>query len=153
VESSGTVEFEKGEAESELRFVDGKVVAFRVVSDAIPDPWFTELPDTSPYVAQGRTCLERLLAGEIADASELMHENLQKLLPPEKLGPGMEALRAKIGDVDSVTVTSESFAAGEPPQLRIRYHVTAADGEVDAEVVYDFTPWQGQLLGIHVPAE
>ena len=147
------MEFERGEAESELRFVDGKVVAFRVVSDAIPDPWFTELPDTSPYVTRGRTCLEKLLAGEIAAASELMHENLQKLLPPEKLEPGMKALRAKIGDVVSVTVTSETFAAGEPPQLRIRYHVTAADGEVDAEVVYDFTPWHGQLLGIHVPAE
>ena len=48
-ESKGTVNFEKGQAQAELRFINGKIVFFHVTSDKIPVAWFKGPVGTELY--------------------------------------------------------------------------------------------------------
>lgn len=153
VETEGTAEFEKGEARSELTVVDGKIRGFSVTSDALPDPWFTELPDSRRYVELGRECLEKLMTGDIDGATALMHEGLREVVEPEKMRAGMERLRALTGDLVEIEKADEVFEAKEPPVLRLRYRVAGQASEVLGDVRFDFTPWKGHLRAFKLPVD
>lgn len=151
VESSGTLEFEKGEGESELALVDGQIVSFRLTSDRLPNPWFRDLPDATLYEERGQKCLEHLLAGRVEEGLALMHESLAAKFEPETLTRGMEALDRQIGGFESVTLRSKEFEVRDAPELWLRYTVKGQASEVVGLITFKFTPWKGHLIAIDVP--
>lgn len=150
IETHGTAEFEKGEAKAELTLVDGKVYAFRLTADALPNPWFLEAPDVTSYEEAGGEFLTMLLTNRIDEAILAMHENLRAEMPPEKLKPAIENLRARSSDFRMIEVLDHEFKAGETPELVIRYDVSCERGSLAGRVRYQFSPWKGHLVGFNL---
>ena len=96
-ESIGTVEFEKGDANSELVFRDDRIVKFLIVSKALPDDWFKGPVSTDLYRRKGKEFLTYVLENEPQKAFDMMHEALQTELPLDALKnwmPSRSSLRA-----------------------------------------------------------
>lgn len=150
LESSGRIEFEKGEGESKLVFLDDKVIAFELRAEALPQPWFTQAPDLALYKERAQVLLRALLAGERELALRTMHENLRKQVEG---GPGFDGagrLGDQIGEISDMTVVEESFSAEGTPSLDLRYTILGAKGRAIGRVGFQFTPWRGELVSFDV---
>ena len=150
VEAKGTVRFEKGDAKAELKLVEDQVVAFWLTADALPAEWFQEAPDVTSYVEDGREVLTLLLTGGMEEAYSRMHESLQREMPLEQLGPGLEGLHARVGDFVSMEATGHEFEPGDTPELKIHYAVTCKDKPAVGYVRYQFSPWKAHLVGFNL---
>jgi hypothetical protein len=151
LESGGEVEFEKGTAESQLRFVDDLIVAFKIESEVLPKPWFTELPDTSLYDRRAREFLAKLLAADADGALAMMHEDLRAKFERDQLRSGLEGLKTRLGEVAQVQSLTQEFRPGPPQEVVLRYTLDGARQDVTAYVRFAFDGMKGHLLGFTVP--
>jgi hypothetical protein len=145
-ESTGTVEFEKGTASSELKFKDGKLIALNVKSDRIPESWFKGLPPdrTSLYRQRGEEFLTLFLAGKAEEAFGRMHESLQKIVPIEKLKAMMADTKARLGSMKSLEYQTQQV---EPSgKLKIVYALSAEKGAQPVSVKFSFVGLKGHLV-------
>jgi len=153
VVSEGTVVFEKGEARSKLRYIDDKIVAWEVKSEALPKNWFTQLEDRSLYDARARTFLQTLMQGNVQEALAQMHENLRVKFQPETFAKGLQTIAARYGKLDSIEELSHDFKAGPPQELVLRYTLHGAKESAVARVRFQFTGMQGHILGFALPEQ
>ena len=145
-ESKGTVNFEKGQAQAELRFINGKIVSFNVKSDKIPVAWFKGPVGTELYRERGKEFLTKLLGGQVEDAFKMMHENLQKEIPLDKLQPAVAKTVEKVGKVKSVTFESESMDPAREYRLDILYKIECDKAPVKGGVQFQFVGLKMSLL-------
>jgi len=150
LESSGRIEFEKGEGESKLVFLDDKVIAFELRADAMPQPWFTGAPDTTLYRERAEVLLRALLANERELALREMHENLRKQVLDGSQFDRAYELGQKIGAVTDMTVVDESFSAEGTPSLDLRFTIGGKNARAIGRVGFQFTPWRGELIAFDV---
>jgi hypothetical protein len=151
IESEGTVHFERGEGRSKLHLVDGKVIAFFLRSEKLPEVWFTEAPETSGYAADGRTLLEALMTPDrVEEAYGRLHESVRAEASLEDVRGMLEGVRARVGALRDVTSTKHTFTAGGAPTLVLEYEVACENGVADGRVRYQFDPWKGRIVGFHV---
>jgi len=152
-ESSGKIRFEKGEAESKLVLHNGKIVEFNVTSDKLGQ-WFTQLPSTQLYEEKGRQCLELTMAGKVDEARALMHEALQKELPPETLREFAQSNQSEAGTVQSVTCQSREFSPDETPCLTLIYAIQCEKKALTGKIEFTFPGLKGCLTALNIsPAE
>jgi hypothetical protein len=144
--SKGEVLFEKGTATSKLVYRDGKIVEFDVESEAMGDDWFPQDFDTSLYEARGKAFLEAILSGRPDDGHAMMHENLQKEVPAEKLRQMMDTALGRVGKLKSVEFDSKELEVGKSPKLRLYYRVANERGSTKSVVLFQFVGLKGHLI-------
>jgi len=149
--SAGTIKFDKGEAKSKLRLVDGKIVAWEVTSEALPANWMTHLDDTALYEQRAKTFLTTILTGDAPAALALMHEKLRAKFDATTFAQGMQRLQARFGAIQSMDVRERTFDAGPPQQLRLRVEVTCAKEKAIGLVRFVFQGMTAHVVGFEFP--
>ena len=149
-QTQGTVEFEKGEAESELNWRDGLLIGFKIDSDKIPKGWFKGPASTELYRERGKEFLTHFLGGDPDKAFALMHENLQKKRPLDKLKSLAAAFQEKAGKLQSVAYSAEKADPADPADLSISYKVTCEKASTTAAIRFQFAGWKGHLVAFDV---
>jgi hypothetical protein len=146
-QSAGKVNFEKGSARSELKYVDGLIVAFHVaVTDDTSEGWFHDLtPDqTQLYRDRGKEFLTFFLTDKPEDAFKMMHASLQEEAPLDKLKPMMASVAKELGAVKSVEYQSqEGEGVGK---LKIFYKVSGEKSSTVASVRFQHEDMKYHLL-------
>ncbi len=151
VESSGTVNFEKGTAKSEISFHGDQIVKFNVTSDLIAPGWFKSLPNTDLYRKQGEEFLRFALEGQPDKAFAMMHPALQTKMPLDALRPGLEKLLAETGKLQSLALEKEDFQSGaEGQSLKLFYKLGMEKGPAFGVVEYKFAGLKGHLMAFNV---
>jgi len=152
VVSEGTVDFERGSAQSKLRLVDGKIVAFHVAAPGrMPDNWFTRLDDASLYEQRATAFLRNLLEGKADAALAMMHEDLRAKFEPEKLASALADLGARYGKVAGLRVAGTEFKAGPRPAVVVRIAVDGANEDGVGVVHFGFVEMRGVVIEFHMP--
>jgi hypothetical protein len=137
-QTAGTVNFEKGSARSELKYLDGQLTAFDVVSDSIPKAWFHDLAPgqtaTALYQERGKAFLTLFLSDKPDDAFAMMYESLQKAAPLEKLKAMSATISKELGPLKGIECQSER--ADGPGKLKILYRVQGEKAATLASVKF-----------------
>jgi hypothetical protein len=149
-ESKGTVSFEKGQAQSELKTRDGQIVAFHVTSDKLGGDWFKGPTDTTLYRQRGKECLTYLLGDKCEDAFKMMHENLQKKVPLDQLKAMMADFTGKAGKAKTVTYQSETLEPGGTLTLKVVYKVECEKANPTGTVEFQFDGLKGHLVAFNL---
>ena len=145
----GTVEFEKGQAHSELVWRDGQLIGFKIESEKLKD-WFTGPASTELYRERGKEFLTAFLGGEPDKAFARMHESLQKLAPIEKLKTMAAGILANAGRLQSVAYSAEKAEPGDPYALTISYKVACERTSTTATAKFQFVGMKGHLVAFNV---
>lgn len=149
--SKGTLNFEKGQAQSELVYQDDKIIKFHVQSPQIGDNWFKGPADATLYRQRAKAFLSALGEGKAKTAFDMMHPNLQKEMPLEKLTELSAAIAKALGTVTAVPCKSDTFGIVDGEQaLTLLCEIQGANGILDARVRFKFIGLRGHLLGFNV---
>jgi len=149
-QSSGKVDFEKGSVHSELKFVDGKLVAFHVTpEEGALGEWFRDIaPEQSQfYRDRGQRFLTLFLTDKPDDAFGMMNDSLQKAAPLEKLKAMMATIAKQVGPMKSVECQSAN--AEGPGILKMLYQVRGEKGSTLASVKFEHDGMRYGLLGFN----
>jgi hypothetical protein len=153
VDSTGTVNFEHGEAQSDLVLIGGKIAGFHVRAKAWPENWMTRLDDRSVYERRAETFLQKLLAGDAAAALEMMHPNLRRKFEGRDFASGLVALHRRFGDKPELKLVSSEFNPGTPPEVRVHHTLQSGSERVKTLVRYELEGMRFRLIGFAVPAK
>ena len=146
-QTSGQVNFEKGDANSELKFKDGKIVAFDIVSGKMKNADWLKLPaagDRQLYRDRGKQFLTFFLTDKPEDASAMMHKSLRDAAPMEKLKKMMADVAAQTGAMKSVEYLSEE--PGPSDDVKILYKVQGEKASTVASVKFQLDGMKLSLL-------
>jgi len=146
-ETKGTATFEKGDAKSMLKYVNGKINAFNIDSDKMPKDFFKGPASTELYRARGKEFIEKALGGKVSDAWNMMHSALQEKVPLDRLKQMMEKDLSASGYLKSVKFGSEESVTGPPYELKVFFDVVGEKGGFRALVRFEFSHVKGHLLG------
>jgi len=152
LESKGTVKFEKGAVQSQLVSRGGRIVQFSVQSDLLKD-WFVKPTDTSFYRDKAKQFLQYLITDKLEDASAMMHPNLRKSMPLDKLKAAMPAVIQRFGALKSLSYDSEKYTPGAIPRLELFYKLTCEKGPTPAVVGFQFAGMKAHLVSFNIPAK
>ncbi|MHC4985608.1 MAG: hypothetical protein ACYTFO_05575 [Planctomycetota bacterium] len=148
-ESEGTVNFEKGLAQSRSVFLDGLITEFKVESEALAGvDWFANGPsDTALYRQRGEQMLRLFLTGDAAGAHAMFHESYQEDFPLAEVEQQAASAAGALGAVQSIEVTSDEFKKiGAAQVLTVFYDVTCANGAPKASVTFRFIELKGYIV-------
>ncbi len=151
--SKGTVNFEKGQAQSELVYQDDKIIKFHVQSPQMGNDWFKGPADATLYRQRAKAFLTALAGGKAKDAFDMMHPNLQQQMPLEKLTTLSANIAKAMGKVTAVPFKSDTFEIVEGDQtLTLLGEIHGENGVLDARIRFKFIGLRGYLLGFNVAA-
>jgi S1-C subfamily serine protease len=148
-ESSGAVNFEKGQARAELVFVDGKIVKFLVKSDKLPSDWFTGPMKTELYRERGKEFLTCFMSNKPDSAFNMMHPALKEKMPLDKLTKLVADNGAKAGKLRAVTYQSENYDPKEQI-LEVRYVPECENTTAKPLVKFEFVGLKGHLVAFNL---
>jgi hypothetical protein len=148
-QSVGTVDFEHGTAKSELVFHNGQLAGFHLQSEQLgrqsPAPANNDF-----YRERGQQFLTHLAGGDLALAFAMMHPELQKAVPLEKLKASTTALREQGGPLQSVVWEKEQAEAADGQRLKLFYKVQLAKQAKTGMVTFQFHGLKGHLLAFEL---
>ena len=144
--SKGTVDFQKGAAQSELVFRDGLLVKFSVESEHLGDKWFQGPASNELYHERGKQLLTLLALGDAAKAHAMMHEALKEAMPLEKLQKLLAALREKTGALRSITWQKDEFENKDGQRLKVFYRAEFEKKPMAGLVQFRFVGLKGHIL-------
>ncbi len=152
VKSEGTVEFERGDARSQLMLVDDRIVAFHVTAPGrMPDNWFTQLDDTSLYEQRATAFLRALVEGDVDAALAPMHPKLREKFDAATMGATLAPLKARYGAVEGTSVASSELETGSRPELVVRIAVDGAAEDGIGIVHFGFVEMRGVIIRFNMP--
>ncbi len=150
-ESKGTVNFEKGTAQSKVVYRDGQIVEFNVKSDQIPEDWFQGPASTELYRQRGQEFLTALMQSDLKKAFDMMHPALQKEMPLEKLKTGVPGVVAKAGKLKSITCRTDKMNITDAEQtLTVSFDVQGESDSLDGTVEFRFIGLKGNLTAFNL---
>lgn len=149
-ESKGTVNFEKGQAQSELKIRNGKIIKFHVTSDKIQDGWFKGPASTGLYRQRGQDFLTFFLTDKVDDAFKMMHKNLQAKLPMDKLKTMMADFVKTAGKLKTITYSSEDLIPGDIYTLKVVYKVECEKQKPTGTIKFQFDGMKGHLTAFNL---
>ncbi len=149
VTSKGVAEFEKGEAESMLKLLDDKIVAWEVKSKSLPKNWFSSLEDASFYDRKARAFLGAVLTGDAETSWKLMHPNLQAKLKAEDWPGAVKRIQERYKD-QTLALDHHDFKPAPPQEVVMFYGVAGTEG-APITVRFQFEGMVGHLLGFKIP--
>ncbi|HKD36369.1 MAG TPA: hypothetical protein VKB78_06195, partial [Pirellulales bacterium] len=142
LESVGIVDFEKGEANSEVIYFDGKLAGFHISSPLLPENWFEGPTTTVLYRDEGKTFLQELLNGDDAAVTVLLPE-MQKKSSFGELKKKSEAMIADAGMLKSVDFQSEKADVTDGYRLTATYALHFDRKDLTAKVDFRFSGLKG----------
>jgi hypothetical protein len=148
-ESSGTVNFEKGQAHAELVFLDGKLVKFLVKSEKLPNDWFTGPMGTELYRERGKEFLTRFMSNKPDAAFSMMHPALKDKMPLDKLTKLSAENCSKAGKLRAVTYQSENYDPKEQI-LEVHYALECENASVKPLVKFEFVGLKGHMVAFNL---
>ncbi len=152
VKSEGVVEFERGNANSQLMLVDDKIVAFHVDAPGkMPANWFTKLEDTSLYEERAGAFLKALLSADVEGSLAPMHAQLRAKFDPKTMAAALAPLKARYGDVQGMRVASAEFKPGASPEVIIRIAVDGSREDGIGIVHFGFVELRGVVIRFNMP--
>ena len=153
-ESKGKVLFEKGQAQSLLVFRDDQIVKFEIESERIGKDWFKAGPaDAVLYLGRGQTFLDAFAGGRTKDAFAMMHAELQKQVPADKLQAMADQVAQAFGKVQSLKPARDEFDP-TAQTLCVYYRAECEKTPAEADVLFRFLGLKGHILGFNMkPAE
>lgn len=148
------VELEKGTVDSTLEYLDGRLIAFNVKTDALNDDWFKGPADTSLYKNRAEEFLRHILDNRVDEAWSMMHKDVQQQISLKKLHDAAAEGRRLFSPLKSITHAGETM---EPDHnfgivLTERIRVSGAQSE-DTEVRFHFTGLKGFITGFKIGRE
>jgi hypothetical protein len=149
VTSKGIAEFEKGEAESMLKLVDDKIVAWEVKSKSLPSNWFSSLEDASFYDRKARAFLAAILTGDAETAWKFMHPNLQKKFDAADWPGAVKRIQAHYKG-ETLAFDHHDFKPAAPQEVVMFYGVTGTEGAA-IKVRFQRNGMVCHLVGFNIP--
>jgi hypothetical protein len=146
----GTVDFERGSAHSKLTFRNGLLVTFSVESEQLGDEWRSRPNSNELYHERAKQFLTFLAQGDAPKASAMMHEELRKSMPLEKLKKDVARLREKSGVLKSLAWLKDEFEAKPAPHLKVYYRADFDKLDMDGMVDFGFIDFQGHIQGFEL---
>jgi hypothetical protein len=150
-ESSGTVDFQHGSAKSQLVFRDGQLAGFYVQAEQIASADLMPA-STALYRERGQQFLTHLVSGDPAQAFAMMHEELKKAVPLEKLEKSVPAVREQGGPLQSITWEKDELDASHGQRLKVFYKVQMAKQAKQGMVAFQFRGFKGHLVAFELGA-
>lgn len=150
-ESQGTVNFEKGTAQSRLVFYGDQLVEFSVESETLKD-WFEGPASTEIYRTRGAEFLGHVLRNEPDAASAMMHPALREVLPLDKLKEMIANLSAA-GPLKAVEYHADNVEPDGGHNLTVLYRVACENNETLASVTFQFVGLKGHLVAFNLNEE
>jgi hypothetical protein len=151
-ESSGMVNFEKGQAHTELVFRDGKLVKFLVKSDKLPDDWFTGPAGTELYRERGKEFLARFMSNKPDAGFSMMHPALKDKMPLDKLTKLAADTCSKAGKLRTITYQSEKYDPKEKI-LKVHYTLECENASAKPLVEFEFVGLKGHLIAFNLSGD
>ncbi|MDA1195021.1 MAG: hypothetical protein O2894_07525 [Planctomycetota bacterium] len=145
VKSEGIAEFEKGTADSKLKFLDDRITAFSVESDLLKE-WLTAMDDATFYDARARAFLAAVEADDSDGAWAMMHESLQHDISAERWPTILEQIKSGVAGAD-LTLSKPNFTAGPPQRLTLTYQA----GEREISLTFTASGMRMHLTAINMP--
>lgn len=142
------LDFEKGSGRAAIEIVDGKVASFKLASERIPNGWSPLPTDTQFWREQGREFLTAYVEGDAEKAYSMMHPNLQKKAPLERLRKDTALARREAGKLLAVQFVSEEKAHPSGKAIRIRYRLKCEKLTRDMVLSFEFAGLKGYLTGV-----
>ena len=152
--------FENGELEAEFEYSGDKLTRFNVVSSLVDDDWYQQPTNEKLYVDRAKRFLTAFVDGELQTAFDLMHPNLQKIVPPDKLQAMRDKVRADIESLKSVQHVRSSHTEDDLHRLTLYFDLQVKRpgdsekmGQQIAEVSFDFAGLRGHLISFDMLAD
>ncbi len=153
VETSGTANFEKGQAKVRLTLLNGKIEGYEVTSDALKGNWLSD-PKDDLYRNRAKELITYLVNCQIDQAVPMMHEAILKQISKEDMLSGMTKFADQFGKLKSIEIVDEEFIDGETDKsLVIRLVCQFENGKANAFVRFDFDSARGHILAFKIPAD
>lgn len=152
-ESKGIVHFSNGDANSDLVVRNDLLVSFSIKSDKIGDDWFKGPADSTLYRNRGEQFLQRFFAKDLAAAAGMMHENLHKELPDDKLSAMVDQVVGRAGSLRNVTFRDEKLVTGDEQLLVLNYRIECEKENLIATAEFRFIGLKGHLWGFNFAGE
>jgi len=151
--SNGTVNFELGDATSNLVFQDGLITSFLIESDKLPKGWFQGPEDTTIYRQRGEAFLSAMHSSEADAAFEMMHSALQEAVSRKQLSEIAAAITEARGPVKSIAFKNESFSTDGTEKLTIYFDVTCENDTAVAALDFQFIGLKGHLTAFQLNSD
>ena len=148
--SSGTVLFERGEATSEIVYVDGKIVKFKIDSPLLDEKWFEGPSSSELYFDRAARFYQQFADKELDAAYESMHEALQDEVTPQSFAEMRTAVESIAGDIDQIAVVGAEFTDGDSQMLQVQLKLHGLNSDLNATADYQFVGLKGVLNGFHM---
>jgi hypothetical protein len=150
VDSTATVQFERGTANSALTIYNGKLLAFNVTSDDLGNDWFKGPASTQLYQDLGMTFITRFLADEGDAAYGMFHPALKEVISREELGQMIQTVRTNAGAVKTVTFKDSRLELTPETQLLfLNFDLDCENADGTCEIKIQFVGMRGHLLGFN----
>ncbi len=145
IRSVATVRFEKGSAQSEIVYADGKIVGFDVDSSALTPGWFKGPAKLTSYHEKAQKFFVDFAAGNAKNVQTQMHESLISNVSNGKLEKMFKGVKDLAGDIDSVDALDAIYDSDEESvQVILKVHGEKTD--LDAVATYRFFGLKSQLI-------
>ncbi len=147
VESKGTVNFEKGEADSEVVFRDGKIAGFFVTSDKVATDWMKDPGVEAMCRERGEAFIRAFLGGRADEVYAMVHESIRQQKSREQIAAMIERARTGAGELESVAFERIEYAGkpGEKFTLKTYHKVVCERDATVAEVTFQFKDMAAHL--------
>ena len=142
------LDFEKGPARATMEIVEGKVASFRLASARIPKGWSPLPTDTQFWRDRGREFLTAYTEADAEKAYSMMHPDLQKKAPLERLRKDTAHARREAGKLLAVLFVSEEKADPSGKAIRIRYRLKCENLTKDVLLRFEFVGLKGHLTSV-----
>ena len=149
VTSDVAMKFELGSAESELTFLDDKIIQFHIRSDQLADDWFDGPANGKLYFERSEKFLRGLIDRQFTMVEPMMHANLAELAPRDTLIQIQTIAEQWLGDLQSIEPVGAEWVAGESPLLHVRFRMRGDNGDVWASTKFFFDGLQGHLIAFN----
>lgn len=152
VEIKGTAEFEKGKAKTELVYQNDVITSFEIVPENFSRDWIKKLAGTKLFQDRGKEFLNLIVSGENEKAYSQMHEELKKIITPEKLGEMSKKVSEILGKPKSIVFDSEKMEVSVPNEsyLYIDFKVEGDKATLNGQVKFQFIGFKAFILGFYI---
>lgn len=148
--SSGTILFDRGEATSEIVYVDDKIVKFKIDSPLLEEKWFEGPSSSELYFDRAARFYQQFADNELDAAYESMHEALQEDVTPQSFAEMRTAVESIAGDINQIAVVGAEFTDDDSQKLQVQLKLHGLNSDLNATADYQFIGLRGVLIGFQM---
>jgi len=148
VKISCMLKFEKGTVNAKMEILEGKVISYLIHSERIPKGWTPIPADTRYWREKGKEFLAAYSGDRAEEAFRMMHPDLQKIMPLERLRKHTAFALEKAGRLLSVEFLSEEKVHPSGKVIALRYELRYENLTREVRLRYGFQGLKGYLIAV-----